>query len=1014
MPPPSSSTCAPCPSEEVLVGFAAGTLPAPERAGLEHHLAQCGLCFEVVSALAGGTSSGRGTPRDPSAPPPPVLARGTAVGRYLILGPLGAGGMGVVYAAYDPELDRKIALKLLAPHAAHGASSSEGQRLQREARALARLSHPNVVAVYDVGIAAGQVFLAMELVDGQTLGEWLAAGPRTWQQVVRCFTEAGRGLAAAHAGGLVHRDFKPDNVLVGRDGQVRVSDFGLARAVQPMPGEAPAPQEGEASAASALEPGSRPGIQGKSLTGAQAGTPRYMAPEQWLGAETGPWTDQFSFCVVLWEALYGELPFAGTTPEALSREVRTGRVGRAPSRRGVPTSLHAALVRGLQKEPSARHPSMEALLNVLESSPARRRRRVLALLATGALCVALPGVHAAWRSRHPAELCMGGPARVLTVWGSAAREGVRRGLLASGAPAAEPIWEALSRRVDTYTADWAAMHREACEATRMHGEQSDELLGRRMLCLDRALQRVGALARQLEQASPTAAGKAVDAAHALPPLRECADTEALRGAPGLPENEAVRQQVHALRVQLAEVKTQGALGKLKEALPRAEGLTRTAEELPYRPVQAEALLLEGGLRLEAEQYAQARELLSRAVLRAEAGREDTLAVEAWMSLALLEGTYQTAFAEARRSLAHAQAGLERLGRQDPLLSAKLLQVRAGLEDAEGHWAEALALDQERVQLLEEALGPGAPELAGALQNLALSFTRAQGRVEEAYVAIQRSQVLTERHWGTESMQFAKGETALAMIERHRKHYPEARAAYERALAIYARVLGEQSSHYSQALGNLAFLLTSQGEHEAAIAAYQRAVTLERQLAQKDTETLALLLTNQSHAYTEAGRYTEALTAGREALSIRTAMLGPRHLEIGVTLYVLGETLQKQGQHAQALEHFQRAQDILEDTLPADHSYQGICWNAIGHTQLLLGRLAPARASLERALALFQRRSDTAQEQRGTRILLAKVQWEEGGPGRPRARQTLLELREQVEGAARTELDAWLATHPAPP
>jgi tetratricopeptide (TPR) repeat protein len=656
---------------------------------------------------------------------------------------------------------------------------------------------------------------------------------------------------------------------------------------------------------------------------------------------------------------------------------------------------------------------MEALLSVLESNPARRRRRAVAALA-GALCLALPGVYAAWRVWHPAELCTGGSARVLAVWGSAAREGVRQGLLASGAPTAESLWEALARRVDGYTADWASMHREACEATRVRGEQSDELLGRRMLCLDRALQRVAALARQLEKPGREEAGKAVDAALALPPLRACADAEALLGAPGLPEDEAVRQHVQALREQLADVRTQGDLGKLKEALPRAEALTRNAEALPYRPVQAEALLLEGNLRAETEQYPQAKELLHRAVLRAEAGREDTVALEAWVSLALLDGSYQTEFAEARRSIEHAQATLERIGRQDLILRAKLLEARAGLEYGEGRWAEALALDQERVQVLEKALGPDAPDLASALQNLALSIIRAQGRVEEAYAAIQRSRALAERHWGADSMELAKEETTLAAIERHRKNYPEARAAYERALAVYARVVGERSSHYSLTLGNLAFLLSSQGDHEAAIAAYQRAVNLQRQLENKKTDTLALLLTNQADAYSEIGRYAEALASAREALSIRTATLGPRHLEVGVTLFVMGEALRKQGQYTQALDHFQRSREIIEAALPADHTYQGTLWGAIGHTQLLLGRLPQARASVERALALLERASDAAQEQMEVKVLLAKVQWEEGGSGRTRARQQLVQLREQVEGSARSELDVWLAAHPAPP
>ncbi|WP_224243477.1 serine/threonine-protein kinase [Hyalangium gracile] len=1012
MQPPSPSELAACPSEEVLVGLVEGTLQPRQREALDAHLARCSMCFEVVSALAGGSRPGLATPGARPELPPPVLSRGTAVGRYLVLDRIGAGGMGVVYAAYDPELDRKLALKLLAPHVSHGDSSPEGQRLQREARAMARLSHPNVVTVYDVGTAAGQVFVAMELVDGQTLGAWLTAEPRTWRQVVHCFTEAGRGLAAAHAVGLVHRDFKPDNVLVGRDGKVRVTDFGLARAAQPMPGTPPSPQE--ASAPSESAPRQPPGLHGTSLTGAQAGTPRYMAPEQWLGAATGPWTDQFSFCVALWEALYGEPPFAGTTPAALAQGVIIGRVGAAPARRqGVPASIHAALLRGLQKEPAARHPSMEALLDALESHPARRRRRVLALLAVGALCVALPGV-AVWRAERPAELCTGGRARVLEVWGSSAREGVRLGLLASKAPTAESIWEALAQRMDTYTADWASMHREACEATRVRGEQSDELLGRRMLCLDRALQRVTALAHQLEQADATSAGKAVDAALALPPLRKCADAEALLGAPGLPEDAAVRQQVLALREQMAKVKTQGQLGRVQEALASAEALTRTAEALPYRPVQAEALLLEGDLRVQAEQYPKARELLRRAVLRAEAGREDAAAVEAWTTLALLEGTYQTEFAEAHRCVEHAQAGLERLGRQELILSAMLMGARAGLAYGEGHWAESLALDQERVQLLEKALGQDSPELAGALHNLALSLIQAEGRAEEAHEALQRSLVMTERLWKTDSVEFAKIQATLAVIERHRKRYPEARAAYERALDVYGRVLGEHSSTYSLTLGNLALLLSSQGEHEAAIAAYQRAVALQREVKGRQSDTLALLLTNQADAYVEAGRYPEAIEAGREALSIRTAMLGPRHLEVGVTLYVLGVTLRKQGQLPQALEHLQQACDIIAASLPADHPYQGTCWTDIGHTQLLLGRLAQARTLLGRALTLFEGRPEKDQERLKAKVLLAQVQWEEGGSGRKLARQQVLELREQAEKAVRAEIDGWLATHPAPP
>ncbi|WP_395827844.1 tetratricopeptide repeat protein [Archangium violaceum] len=936
--------------------------------------------------------------------PSPVLARGTAVGRYLVLDFIGSGGMGVVYSAYDPGLDRKIALKLLPPSGPHGASSPEGRfQLQREARALARLSNPHVVTVYDVGSDADQVFVAMELVDGQTLGKWLSSEQPSWQQVVRCFVEAGRGLAAAHAVGLVHRDFKPDNVLVGRDGKVRVTDFGLARVTRPVSATPP----GEEAARTASLGGSR--------SGAQAGTPRYMAPEQWQGKETGPWADQFSFCVALWEALYGEPPFAGDTPAELAQEVTSGRPRSVPAhRQGVPAWLHAALVRGLQTEPTARHPSMEALLALLEHDPIRRRRRVAALLGSSVLLLALLGVGALWWTRRPAELCAGGPSHVLSVWGDSTREGVRRGLLASGAPAAGTTWELLARSVDAYTRDWATMHREACEATRVRGEQSEELLDRRMLCLNRALQRVSALARQLEHADRATADKALNAAYALPPLSECANAEVLLDAPELPRDATVRQQVLALREQMVELETLRDLGRLKEALPRAEALTRTAEALHFHPVQAEALLLEGNLRRLDEQHPRAAELLNRAVLRAEAGHEDKLAALAWIDLAVVDSIHRKELAAARRSIEHAQAKLDRLGRPDPSLETQMLGVRASLADAEGHYDEALALDQERVKLMEQTLGPDAPKLGGALHNLAASL-HMRGRLDEAYAAIQRSLVLTERHWGPDSLTLASGLNLLAIIARNRHQYPEARAAYERSLRIYAHQVGERSSNYSQTLANLALLLSTMGEHEAALSAFQRAVDIERGREGGDSSRLATILNNMAVVYNRLGRPSAALALCREALEIRTAKFGLRHVMVGATLDTLGVSLRKLGQFAQALEHFQREQEIFVSAFPEDHPYMGNAHYQIGMTLLELGRTAQARASLERALSIYERHPEQRQEQAEVRFGLARLEWKNGGPDdRLRARQRLLELREQVDSLTRAEMDAWLEAHPASP
>jgi serine/threonine protein kinase len=277
--------------------------------------------------------------------------KGTVIGRYVVLARLGAGAMGVVLAAYDPELDRKVALKLLRPRG--GDAGAARARLQREAQALAKLNHSNVVAVHDVGVHAGHVFVAMEFVDGQTLGAWTQSAPRSWRDVVGVFEAAGRGLAAAHASGLVHRDFKPDNVMIGKDGRVRVMDFGLARAT-----------EGAVEPARAGDlPADKSDILATPLTqtGAMMGTPAYMAPEQFGGLEVTTRSDQFGFCVALFEALYGERPFGGETLGALAFNATEGNVRDVGRTRDVPMWLRRVVLRGLSPRPEDRFPDMPRL-----------------------------------------------------------------------------------------------------------------------------------------------------------------------------------------------------------------------------------------------------------------------------------------------------------------------------------------------------------------------------------------------------------------------------------------------------------------------------------------------------------------------------------------------------------------------------------------------------------------------------------------------------------------------------
>jgi hypothetical protein len=366
-----------CLTDDVVLALAQGHISRDGLPPIEAHLHVCPDCRSVVAETAKFLHEQDGAEplddlatRVPGRLPPRPLALGTLVSRYVVTDVVGVGGAGVVYRAHDPQLRRNIALKLLRPdHSGDRFQSDPGvarrgaaleARLLREARAMARLSHPNVVTVFDVGLFDGQIFLVMELVEGENLDAWLAR-PHSLHERIAVFIEAGRGLAAAHAEQIAHRDFKPANVLVGSDGRVRVTDFGLAR---------PWTLDGDREVVSeALQTGRqyRAGEARRDLTyatateGALAGTPAFMAPEQFLRTATDARTDQFSFCVALYRAAYGRWPFAGRSVEELSESVTRGRLETPPAS-DVPPQLFAILKRGLSVEPAARHASMADLL----------------------------------------------------------------------------------------------------------------------------------------------------------------------------------------------------------------------------------------------------------------------------------------------------------------------------------------------------------------------------------------------------------------------------------------------------------------------------------------------------------------------------------------------------------------------------------------------------------------------------------------------------------------------------
>ena len=346
---------------------------SPERLPqIEAHLRACDACRCLLAEIV--------------RPPPPEQPGGDATlgGRYELLRPIGAGGMGVVYAARDAELHRTVALKMLRPGVGDDPPRRElKDRLLREARAMARLSHRNVLSVYDVGEIDGRVFLAMELVEGGTLRAWLGEKRRSVREVLEVFLAAGRGLAAAHAAGLIHRDFKPDNVLIGHDARVLVTDFGLARFAT----------DGAAGMASA-QMGTI--AVGPSVASQLAGSPAYMAPEQLRGEPVDARSDVFAFCVSLYEALHGELPFAGHTMAELQQSIASGQVRKPPGASRLRAALRGVLVRGLQADPATRFASMEQVVCALERAARTGWPRRLAAL--GAVAAAAGG--AIWFALH--------------------------------------------------------------------------------------------------------------------------------------------------------------------------------------------------------------------------------------------------------------------------------------------------------------------------------------------------------------------------------------------------------------------------------------------------------------------------------------------------------------------------------------------------------------------------------------------------------------------------------------
>jgi tetratricopeptide (TPR) repeat protein len=652
------------------------------------------------------------------------LARGATFGRYLILERLGEGSMGEVYAAYDSRLDRRVALKLPCPGSPRAATAEGHARLLREAQSMARLSHPNVVTIFDAGEIGGEIYLAMELVDGVTLRQWIAERRRSWRETLALFVQAGRGLVAAHAAGIVHRDFKPDNVMVDRQGRARVTDFGLARSwgagrpsgVRAERGDRAPADEVPTELPARAEPLEAPALPAMTRTGAFFGTPAYMAPEQLDGKSSDARTDQFAFCVALHEALYGERPFAAETLEALAFVVSLGKVRAPPADARVPPWLRRALLKGLAPDPARRYPSMDALLGALGRDPARRARRWGMAALLGLVAVAGGAGIAALRSRAD-RACRADPDRLAGVWDGARRESARRAFLATGVTGAQDAWDGAGRALDAYAEGWLAAYQEACDATHRRGDQSALLLDLRTQCLDRRRQELRAAADLFASADAQVVQRAAQVAHAQSPLASCSSATVLGDRVQSPEQPSARRHAEELRARIARVKVLAAAGRCRDAVAAGETIAEGAGRSGPAAVQAEALLaLAVALEL-AGQLDRAEAALHRAVDAALASHHDEALAGAAVALTRVVGSDLSRPEEGHRWSTWAQAAIAGLGEGHQELEADRLCNEGAVYRAQGRSAEARGLVERCLALRRRVLRDGDPKIAEALDSL---------------------------------------------------------------------------------------------------------------------------------------------------------------------------------------------------------------------------------------------------------------------------------------------------------
>jgi len=937
---------------------------------------------QATRADAEVTVQGRVHSDRPRAP----FGRGEVLGRYVVLDTLGAGGMGIVLAAYDTTLDRRVALKLLHAHAS--GDPENHARLLREAQALAKLSHPRVVSVYDVGELRGQVFIAMEFIDGPNLRQWLRAEERTPAQIIEVFRGAGKGLRAAHDAGIVHRDFKPDNVLIGPDSKAYVTDFGLALEANTPPDTSSGGTPSRSASARLTE------------TGTVMGTPAYMPIEQHAGLATDHRSDQFSFCVSLFEALHGVRPFSGANANELCLAI--GRADLPTSSNAIPRRVRRALERGLSPKAEDRFPSMRALIRALAPPTRNSRTWILGGVAGLAIGAAIVGLGAP--STPP---CASLGDRVSDVYGPAQRRELLSAFAATELPYATTSSHATAATLDTFATRWAESAESACLATD-RGEQSGEMLDLRMLCLDRGLLALSATIEILSTVEPAEVRRSAKIAAGLPDLALCEDLEALPSLAILPNTPEQANDAETLLPIVERVRVLVLADRLDEAQTLLDAHTEDLERSTYPFVQTLYRTWQGRLLIERHDEQTPAVLMEAHLLALEHGLDSQAsrtanALASWASsknqIDASIRWFESATATARA------AGSTRL-------EAAAAATSASVYSEAGRHDEAIGLTQRALDLTEHDNGyPPRARVELLLSHAEVLASRDGGRAGSAQ--LQQARALIGQ-LDDDAPVIARIETKLSEDAANRGDYAAALTHAEEALRITELHFGRDSLRYGAMLTNAAISTRELGMVDEALDKLTRAYDIFNGKFNYAPGRVQVLI-NMSGLLLVAGRDVQL----RKRLRELGLLIEEEHYEDteiqALERQILASAELRDGNIEAARTHANKALQIFEKQFGELHLRPADARMILANVELAAGNYATAKHLIERAR---EAKTTIPADRALSSFVLARILWETDGASRGDrvralglARSALTDYENAPPNARdRAEVRAWIEAH----